>query len=249
MSNVFTLKKNPDWPVDLFISFLSIVPISTQRLDFGPTITYIRYTETKGCLSIPRLSTSFPVHYSSCFPMYYWHRNLASCEINLILFSKRFTILSLLIIFPSACTQRQGSGVAQIFFLYRISNGRFIYFLCLKNIEFLPGMQPSQPFTVQRHSGKIPSVPRLANQYLCEINMSTRALTSLHYFDSNRAFLSLRSQVPIFSTPNHRGQDSPHREQGAISSYFTNRSINFRIPPGHSRLRYAVFLRVTFEQI
>ena len=79
--------------------------------------------------------------------------------------------------------------------------------------------------------------------------MTTKVLTSLHNFGSNRAYFPLRSQVPIFSTPNHWGQDSPHWEQGAILSYFTNRSIIFalhRVIPGYDT-RFP--LRVTFEQI
>ena len=51
------------------------------------------------------------------------------------------------------------------------------------------------------HSGQTPSVPRLANQYLCEMNMSMRASASLHILIQNASFFSLRSQVPIFSTP------------------------------------------------
>ena len=101
------------------------------------------------------------------------------------------------------------------------------------------------------HSGQTPSVPRLANQYLCEMNMSMRASASLHILIQNASFFLAPFTGTYLFDPNHRGQDSPHREQSAISSYFTNRSIQFCITPGCLRLRYVVFFtkRVALEQI
>ena len=58
------------------------------------------------------------------------------------------------------------------------------------------------------------------------MNMSSRAsvFPSLFWFKT-------RFSAPFTGTylfdPNHQGQNSPHQEQSAVSSYFTNRSINF----------------------
>ena len=50
--------------------------------------------------------------------------------------------------------------------------------------------------------------------------MTITILIFPHNFELNRAFFLLRSQVPIFPTHDHLGQDSPQRAQGAIINLF-----------------------------
>ena len=198
--------------------------------------TYIRYSKTKGWPSISRLST-FPVHYSSCFPMYLWHWYLASHEISLILASQNrlLPILFSLLIFSLPPARNDREVVLPEFFFSRISifeRGKFFSFSVSK-YWIIVKLRPLQPFTVHHIAANLLKVPRLANQYLCEINMSSRTSVSFRHLDPNTCFFFAPPTGTYHFDPNHRAWNGPLQVQNAISRHFTNRSIKFCVSPGY----------------